>query len=615
MASTAVNGARRGKERTLDDLSVKTCWICYEEEVKGDPATATANGKKRRWVHPCTCTLLAHEDCLLRWIAQAQSNPRREDREAGGVQGALNDVQQGVGEAAAGAGAGNQGGAGGGGGRNREPIGQAVKCPSCGTEYELVETEPSLLRAIERFHKRLARVSVYGMFGFTAVGVASGLLKYGTWATYMFLGKEAGLEILPPDAPWPIAHYFNVTLILPALICSRVRLADPLLPLLPLSIFLSYQPSLLIQTTPLPHPPYFAITVAPDPSSLFSNLLDISWPPSPYLVLLLLPWIRKRYFALRKWTFGVVLNTVSAYIGTSAVYRDGEGLREVDDGEREREREGAWANLGRWLLGAAGAREGGGRRERIDVVPRQQIDQVGEGGMLEVRIDFLNPDNEQELRRERQIEMDEGLVHRGLLEMEGEEDWTDDEEEEEDGEEAPRRGGDGRRRHPPQARPLDQVAAPPPPQQEVQPAAEGGGGQVEEEPEEWQIVIPETTSFSRLVVGALVFPLVSNYAGSFLRLIATRSFHGQGISWLKTLLGIGKTYHGPLRRTLQGEFLGSRLRGSWRDVEPVWLRNFWGASMVLLVRDCIELIRECLELKRIKSRRVKGRPLGDLMFE
>ena len=52
---------------TIDDLRVRLCYICRDEEAHGDPAP-------RRWVHPCSCTLIAHESCLLHWIRTAQSS-------------------------------------------------------------------------------------------------------------------------------------------------------------------------------------------------------------------------------------------------------------------------------------------------------------------------------------------------------------------------------------------------------------------------------------------------------------------------------------------------------------------------------------------------------------
>ncbi|KAJ7212954.1 hypothetical protein GGX14DRAFT_619591 [Mycena pura] len=63
---------------TLDDLRVKACFICLEEEIAPralpeTPAPATL------WVHPCpNCALLAHDRCLLRWISSLPVKRRSE---------------------------------------------------------------------------------------------------------------------------------------------------------------------------------------------------------------------------------------------------------------------------------------------------------------------------------------------------------------------------------------------------------------------------------------------------------------------------------------------------------------------------------------------------------
>lgn len=47
---------------TVRDLRNKTCWICSEDETEGDSnAESQARSSKKRFVHPCKCTLVAHE--------------------------------------------------------------------------------------------------------------------------------------------------------------------------------------------------------------------------------------------------------------------------------------------------------------------------------------------------------------------------------------------------------------------------------------------------------------------------------------------------------------------------------------------------------------------------
>lgn len=58
------------------------------------------------WVHPCNCTLVAHESCLLNWIRAAQQEPSRAPN--------------------------------------------ALKCPQCNTVYEIESRNPFILRFLNQ---------------------------------------------------------------------------------------------------------------------------------------------------------------------------------------------------------------------------------------------------------------------------------------------------------------------------------------------------------------------------------------------------------------------------------------------------------------------------------
>ncbi|KAJ7467152.1 hypothetical protein FB451DRAFT_1260268 [Mycena latifolia] len=66
---------------TLDDLRVKSCFICLEEERA--PASKTSK-TLNPWVHPCPkCALIAHDKCLARWIATLPPKRRPKGASAG----------------------------------------------------------------------------------------------------------------------------------------------------------------------------------------------------------------------------------------------------------------------------------------------------------------------------------------------------------------------------------------------------------------------------------------------------------------------------------------------------------------------------------------------------
>lgn len=48
-----------------EDEEPRRCWICFNDETEDDDTTS-------EWRSPCTCSLVAHEKCLLDWIADME---------------------------------------------------------------------------------------------------------------------------------------------------------------------------------------------------------------------------------------------------------------------------------------------------------------------------------------------------------------------------------------------------------------------------------------------------------------------------------------------------------------------------------------------------------------
>ena len=48
-----------------EDDEPRKCWICFNDETEDDDTTSG-------WRSPCTCSLVAHEKCLLDWIADME---------------------------------------------------------------------------------------------------------------------------------------------------------------------------------------------------------------------------------------------------------------------------------------------------------------------------------------------------------------------------------------------------------------------------------------------------------------------------------------------------------------------------------------------------------------
>ncbi|KAJ7699380.1 hypothetical protein B0H17DRAFT_1328349 [Mycena rosella] len=223
---------------TLADLRVKLCYICRDEE-KDTPASP------RTWVHPCSCTLVAHESCLLEWIKSSEGTGR---------------------EAA------------------------ARQCPQCKTQYEVESNNPAVLRALRLVDKSLARVDfafyVAGFY-FVVRAVYRANIGYGAWALRKYVGDEMFDMLLTDDrANWPLIAKFNVALIPAGLVLSRLGL--------------TYTLSALLATWPTfafrPAPDTAAATMALDLAELPRAPAALPWPPSPLVFgFVLLPLCRQLY--------------------------------------------------------------------------------------------------------------------------------------------------------------------------------------------------------------------------------------------------------------------------------------------------------------------------------
>lgn len=53
------------QKEIIHEEEEKRCWICYTSDTEDE-------APKSEWKSPCRCTLIAHESCLLEWIADLQ---------------------------------------------------------------------------------------------------------------------------------------------------------------------------------------------------------------------------------------------------------------------------------------------------------------------------------------------------------------------------------------------------------------------------------------------------------------------------------------------------------------------------------------------------------------
>ncbi|KAI0354327.1 hypothetical protein OH77DRAFT_1426410 [Trametes cingulata] len=238
---------------TVNDLRVKLCYICREEEHHDNP-----EDPPRAWTHPCSCTLVAHESCLLQWIKSAQQDPSRQQN--------------------------------------------ALKCPQCGAQYELESDNPLILRILNAINGVLSGMgkaaTAFGLvtlltsFGFSMYIVCT---SYGAFAVKEFLGEEM-FNVLLTDDPtkWPLHAFVHLPIIPFSLILSRTRLFDSL-PVVPLLLAWTTSPG--VRTAP-------ASGGAGSLWALLGNTANgtqagfypaLNWPPTPFMVTVLFPFVRTFY--------------------------------------------------------------------------------------------------------------------------------------------------------------------------------------------------------------------------------------------------------------------------------------------------------------------------------
>jgi hypothetical protein len=238
------------------DSPVKKCWICFSDSNEDTPETSP-------WRDPCPCALVAHEECLLDWIADMESPNSRN--------------------------------------RSRTLTMPQITCPQCKSEIKLSRPRNYIVdvaRGLERLGSRMVWPG--------ALTLLSGLIVQGNFAlgmhtVYRIFGAQDGFRILRPlmrqmvappidlDLPprlvlarllynfsqhlrhWRL--YIGVPLITPILVLSRTALADSVLPALPV-LFLA------TQAHSSGEPFHFT-----------------AWPPSASMAFAVLPYLRSAYNA------------------------------------------------------------------------------------------------------------------------------------------------------------------------------------------------------------------------------------------------------------------------------------------------------------------------------
>ncbi|KAF1842168.1 uncharacterized protein K460DRAFT_179891 [Cucurbitaria berberidis CBS 394.84] len=227
-----------------EDFEPRKCWICFNDETEDDETTS-------EWRSPCACSLVAHEKCLLDWIAdmEAPSSRRRAGTRAA-----------------------------------------KILCPQCKSEIVIQRPRSYVVDAVRTVERLTGTLLLPGFALVTGTALYSTLTLSGTHTIYQIFGTEDALQILGPLYETPNAQVGSVAmrlldhlrqhwrldlglpLIPTVLVASRTTFADSFLPFLPLIFFVSSgQPG--------------------------DELLQLQWPPSAAFSFAALPYLRGFYNA------------------------------------------------------------------------------------------------------------------------------------------------------------------------------------------------------------------------------------------------------------------------------------------------------------------------------
>ncbi|KXS94512.1 hypothetical protein AC578_8329 [Pseudocercospora eumusae] len=243
-----------------DDPSIKKCWICFSDETEDTPETSP-------WRDPCPCALVAHEECLLDWIADMEA-PNRRERRAG-------------------------------------ITAPKIECPQCKSEITLARPHDIIVEAVRGLEGIGSKFVIPASGSALFAALHSISMSVGIRSVYAVFGADDGFRILRPlvantirppveayvgqpgeaseemlrvfldhAVHWRL--YLGLPLITPLLLLSRTSIADSILPVLPIVFFASQAHS-------------------PDDALDFAQ-----WPPSASFAFAMLPYVRSVYNAYYK---------------------------------------------------------------------------------------------------------------------------------------------------------------------------------------------------------------------------------------------------------------------------------------------------------------------------
>ncbi|KAJ3772032.1 hypothetical protein FB446DRAFT_738131 [Lentinula raphanica] len=222
--TSLLNDLNNKRVPTLDDLRVKECFICRDEETYDEPPP-----RRREWVHPCKCKLIAHQSCLLNMVSRSTTR---------------------------------------------------AKCPQCEYEYQIQTNRKFRVSSLFfRIGDTIFQAMGMSFLATSAVGVATSTVisvlavgtGYGAVAVREFFGAEL-FDLLLTDEPsnWQIGHYIFLCL-------TPLRLVSPLVNLGNFTPFFFLWPSIPPRAV---REQLVADSTRIDTDSSYPTFKKRTWPPS-----------------------------------------------------------------------------------------------------------------------------------------------------------------------------------------------------------------------------------------------------------------------------------------------------------------------------------------------
>lgn len=164
-------------------LGIKKCWICVGDSTEDDPTNPPT------WRSPCKCSLTAHEDCLLDWVADLENPSNRRNRTSS----------------------------------------DKILCPQCQSEIKIARPTSYIVNAVKSVDRAFGRMVLPGLGASILGTVFAGCWVHGFQSVYLVFGRDDAerLFLYANRRPGALFAYGLVPL---NLIFARTRYSDFVLP-------------------------------------------------------------------------------------------------------------------------------------------------------------------------------------------------------------------------------------------------------------------------------------------------------------------------------------------------------------------------------------------------